>query len=67
MRKGFLIYREMRQYLVYEERPLVIYDFVTASFGISLYMREIFFSFLSVYKKPGGSHDPGLFGRGTVL
>ncbi len=39
MRKGFLIYKEMRKYLV-------IYDFATAPFQISLYMRRIFFSFL---------------------
>jgi hypothetical protein len=30
-------------------RPLVIYDFATAPFWISLYMRKILFSFLSVY------------------
>jgi hypothetical protein len=29
MRKGFLIYEEMRKYL---RRPLVIYDFATAPF-----------------------------------
>jgi hypothetical protein len=33
----------------YMRRPLVIYDFETAAFGISLYMRKILFSFLSVY------------------
>ncbi len=27
MRKGFLIYEEMRQYFTYVRRPLVIYDF----------------------------------------
>jgi hypothetical protein len=32
MRKGFLIYEEMSKYLV-------IYDFATAPFWISLYMR----------------------------
>jgi hypothetical protein len=36
MRKGFLIYEEMRKYLViYMRRPLVIYDFATAPFWIS--------------------------------
>jgi hypothetical protein len=30
-------------------RPLVIHDFATASFWITLYMRKISFSFLSVY------------------
>ncbi len=50
MRKGFLIYEEMLKYLViFEEGPLVIYDFSTAPFWISLYMRKILFSFLSVY------------------
>jgi hypothetical protein len=39
-RKGFLIYEEMRKYLViYEE----------AAHWISLYMRKILFSFLSVW------------------
>ncbi len=32
MRKGFLIYEEMRKYLPIMRRPLVIYDFVTAPF-----------------------------------
>jgi hypothetical protein len=45
MRKGFLIYEEMRKYL---RRPLVIYDFAIAPFWISLYMRKVLFSFLSV-------------------
>ncbi len=51
MRKGFLIYEEMRKYLVIYSmrRLLVIYDFATAPFRISIYMRKIFFSFLSVY------------------
>jgi hypothetical protein len=31
MSKGFLIYEEMHKYLaIYEEGPLVIYDFATA-------------------------------------
>jgi hypothetical protein len=35
MRKGFVIYEEMHKYLViqYMRRPLVIYDFVTATFS----------------------------------
>ncbi len=33
----------------YVRRPLVKYDFATAPFWISWYMREIFFSFLSVW------------------
>ncbi len=33
----------------YMRRPLVTYDFATALFWISLYMREILFSFLSVW------------------
>ncbi len=32
-------------------RPLVIHDFATDSFWISLYTRKIFFSFLSVWLK----------------
>jgi hypothetical protein len=47
MRKGFLIYEEMRKYLVLW--PLVISDYATAPFWISLCMRKILFSFLSVW------------------
>jgi hypothetical protein len=32
MRKGLLIYQEMRKYFPYVRRPLVIYDFATAPF-----------------------------------
>jgi hypothetical protein len=32
MRKGFLIYEEMRKIFPYMRRPLVIYDFATAPF-----------------------------------
>jgi hypothetical protein len=33
IRKGFLIYEEMRKYLIiYIRRPLVTYDFATAPF-----------------------------------
>jgi hypothetical protein len=41
MRKGFLIYEEMRKYLTihFLRRPLVIYEFVSS------YMRKIEFSF----------------------
>jgi len=42
MRKCGNIFPNMR-------RPLVIYDFATAPFWISLYMRKIWFSFLSVW------------------
>jgi hypothetical protein len=45
MRKGFLIYEEMRKYL---RRRLVIYDFATNPFWISLYMRKYYFRFISV-------------------
>ncbi len=49
LRKGFLIYEEMRTYFpIYEEAVSHIW-FVTAPFWISLYMRKIWFSFLSVY------------------
>jgi hypothetical protein len=47
-RKGFLIYEEMGKYLVIHGRPLVIlliYDFATAPFWISLYMRQNCFLF----------------------
>ncbi len=51
MRKGFLIYEEMRTFFpIYEERrPLVIYDFAPTPFWISLHTRKIWFNFLSVY------------------
>ncbi len=49
MGKRFLIYEEMRKYIVIYEEALIIYDFATAPFWISLYMRKILFSFLSVH------------------
>ncbi len=50
MRKGFLLYEEMRKYLTipYMIRPFVTYDFGSNPFWVSLYMRKILFSFLSV-------------------
>ncbi len=49
MRKGFLIYEEMRKYFpIYEEAVSHIWV-CTAPFWIFLYMRNIWFSFLSVY------------------
>ncbi len=50
MRNGFLIMytRNCANISPYMRRPLVIYDFATAPFWISLYMRKIWFSFLSV-------------------
>jgi hypothetical protein len=42
IRRGFLIYEEMRANISpYMRRPLFIYDFATAPFWISLYMRII--------------------------
>ncbi len=35
----------------YIRKPFLIYDFATAPRRISLYMRKIFFSFLSVYSR----------------
>jgi hypothetical protein len=40
VRKGFLIYEEMRNISPYMRRPLVIYDFATAPLRISLYVYE---------------------------
>jgi hypothetical protein len=50
MRKGFLIYEEMRKYLViFEEAVSPTYlTLQPPRICISLYMRKIFFSFLSV-------------------
>jgi hypothetical protein len=46
MTKGFLIYEEMRKYFpIHMRRPLVIYDFATAPFWISFYMRKFDFLF----------------------
>jgi hypothetical protein len=59
MRKGFLIYEEMRKYLVTYEEAFVIHDFATTPFWIFLYMRKISFSFLSVRKKPIMQNIPG--------
>jgi hypothetical protein len=44
MRKGFLIYEKMRKYLV--RTRLVIYDFATALFWVSLQIYEENFVFL---------------------
>ncbi len=42
IKKGFLMCEEMRKFLViYEEAVRHIYDFATAPFWISLYMRKI--------------------------
>jgi hypothetical protein len=38
-RQGFLIYEEWANISPYMRRPLIIYDFATAPFYISLYMR----------------------------
>ncbi len=40
----------------YMKRPLVIYDFATAPFRISQYMRKIWFSFLSVCSRKSPDH-----------
>jgi hypothetical protein len=40
MRKGFLIYEEMRKYLVINKEAVSL-DFATAPFWISLYRRKI--------------------------
>jgi hypothetical protein len=49
MRKSFLIYMgKCKNISPYMRRPKVIYDFATAPLRISLYMRKISFSFLSV-------------------
>ncbi len=43
----------------YIRKPFLIYDFATAPFWISLYMRKIWFSFLSVYS--WSWHAPWLY------
>ncbi len=49
MRKGFLIYEEMHNYFpIYEEAVSTHIWLCNCSLWISLYMRKIFFSFLSV-------------------
>jgi hypothetical protein len=48
MRKGFLIYEEMQKYLAICEETFSHIDFATDPFNISIYMRKIFFSFLSM-------------------
>ncbi len=50
MKKGVLIYVEMRKYFPIYEKAVshTVYDFATAPFWISLYMRKILFSFSSV-------------------
>ena len=50
MGKGFIIYEEMRKdLLIYEEAvSCICYDFAAAPTWISLHMRKILLSFLSV-------------------
>ncbi len=53
----------------YMRRPLVIYDFATAPSWISLNMRKIWFSFLSVYNTPPTTAQPSQYierGRGAT-
>ncbi len=58
MREGFLIYEEMRKYFpIYMRRSLVIYEFATAPFWISLYMRKICFLF---YQCTPGEKSPDM-------
>jgi hypothetical protein len=55
------MYEEMRKYLViqYMRWPLVIYDFATAPFWISLCMRNFFFLFISFsFVHVFGQKDP---------
>ncbi len=49
---GVLIYGEYLRISSYIRKPFFTYDFATASLWISLYMRKIWFSFLSVYTVP---------------
>ena len=49
MRKGFLSTYMRKCTNIYMRRPLVIYDFAPDLIWISLYMRKIVFSFLSVH------------------
>jgi hypothetical protein len=48
MRKGFLIYEEMRKYFTIYEEAVSHISFCTRSLWISFYMRKFLFSFLSV-------------------
>jgi hypothetical protein len=54
MRKGFLIYKEMRKCLLilYLRRPLFIYDFAIAPFRISLYEENMIFFFTVWQENP---------------
>ncbi len=47
---GLLIYGDIfAHFLIYYRKPFLIYDIATAPLWISLYMRKILFSLLSVY------------------
>ncbi len=52
----------------YIRKPFLIYDFATALVWISLHLRKIWFSFLSVWYLPGfsGSGNTAVISRGTV-
>jgi hypothetical protein len=49
MRKGFLIFEEMRKYFpIYSmRRPLVIHDFATAPLNFLIYEENLIFCFIS--------------------
>ncbi len=51
----------------YMRRPLVIYDFATAPLWISLYMRKIWFSFLSVRTLRVHGRRPFAFPNATIV
>ncbi len=71
MRKGFLIYEKMLKYFpIYEESVSdTVYDFATAPFWISLYMRKFYFLFnqctnICVFRWPGQVAQACLRGAG---
>ncbi len=68
-RKDFLIYEEILKYLIiYEEAVshIWLFDFATDPFWTSVFMRKIFFTFLSVHD-PGKKCNKGLFIPGQLL
>ncbi len=68
MTNGLLIYGEIVYLRIssYIRKPFLIYDFATAPLWISLYMRKIWFSFLTVHASSEHSRIFSLLSRWSI-
>ncbi len=67
MTNGLLIYGEKFAHSSYIRKPFLIYDFATAPLWISLYMRKIWFSYLSVYRRANKMKEAHAFSSVVLL